>query len=607
MKKLILTALLVSTSAFAIDEMVNRDDGNQIASVVKDLEVKKLLEETSEFRDCRDKYPFNASDSQTVRNDRIKLAQDCFKQKIGNDKGQEKLIKLSDTLDLQSYDLVKSKNAKDIQKYLDKKMYQSMTGVDPDQQDKKALVESLKFKNKKHIDQKVFITLWKTQLVKNSLFQISNFCLTKLRRRTPPTGAGATFGEHWKDFKIDEMVDANGKPDTSSFIDNGEPVFGSMPNVDDKEKIYEDLFNSLKVNDAGGFQTAQLSNFFFGCGKLIVPMCDRFKNDTTKVNVDSPISGVGQNSQSVGASACLVKAKLEEYKKALSDTDKYEKAFAEMASNNKTDELMSAITNGSAKVFGKNADDVSLDNLTNYTSKDLLEGGVGTDKASECFEKPENADCEKQFLGDREEFLKAQHSLETEMTLKREVEMARVRDLKQKNDAKLEEYLEQNGYYEILKKLKDGTLKDPEDIAKEVGKEYEAKKIAMLDEMNKKLGGRQLKADATAQEKKDAVADTVKQTKEERSRLAQVVLFNNIITSHLSIERDLGNGKREKAGRNVNAFKKEAEDLKVAKVNGQFFENLKAQGDEGNSQVGQNDQLGGITLIEEMLGKEKKD
>ncbi len=591
-----------------MDEMVNRDDTKQIASVVKDLEVKKLLEETSEFRECREKYPFVAKDSQSERNNKIKLAQDCFKQKIGNDKGQEKLIQLSDTLDLQSYDLVKSKNAKDIQKYLDKKMYQSMTGVDPDQQDKKALVESLKFKNKKHIDQKVFITLWKTQIVKNSLFQISNFCLTKLRKVGADPNASKPFGEYWKGFKIDDMVDANGNPNAAAFTDSGLPEFGSMPNIDDKEKIYEDLFTSLKVDDNNGFPTSQLSNFFFGCGKLIVPLCNNFKTTSASVNVDAPVSGVGTQSGTIGASACLVKAKLEEYKKALADTDKYEKAFADMASSNKTDELMSAITNGSAKVFGKGADDVSLDNLTNYTSRDLLEGGVeGKDKQTqECLDRPENAECEKQFLGDNEEFLKAQHSIETEMTLKREVEMARVRDLKQKNDAKLEEYLEQNGFYDILKKYKNGDYKDADDLAKAVGTEYEAKKIAVLDEMNKKLGGRQLKADATAQEKENAVKDTAKQTKEERSRLAQVVLFNNIITSHLSIERDLGNGKREKAGRNVNAFKKEAEDLKVARVNGQFFENLKAQGDDGNSQVGQNDQLGGITLIEEMLGKEKK-
>lgn len=612
MKKLILSALLVTSSAFA-QEIVERRDTNQIASTVKDLEVKELLEQTSEFRECRDMYPFDAKDGQRERSDKIQKAQDCFKKKLGSgsSKSAEELGKLSDKLDLQSYDLVKSKNAKDIQKFLDDKMYESMTGVKPDLK-RAELQEALKFNKKKHIDQKMFLTLWKTQLVKNSLFMISNYCLTKFRKTAPYTGNN-TFGEYWKGFKVSDILDSNGKVITANlanFSDSGSPEFGNFTNAEDKDKIYGDLLNSMKVGDSSApFPTSNLSDFFFACGKTIAPMCDEFKKNLNLTTATSAVADGGAtaaSSTSPGSAACLVRARLEEYKKALADTAKYEDAFAQMQADGKTEQMMAILQKGETKnIFGKGPNDESLDNLTNYTSTDFIGNADKDSKLEKCNTTPDDAECEKYFTGKNEDFLKAQESVETEMTLKREVEMARVRELKGKNDAKLDEYLEQNGFYDILKNYKDQNW-SADKIAEEVGKAFEAKKIAVLDEMKVKLGARQIKEGDGAAEKKAAVQAGVKATKEERARLAQVVLFNNIITSHLSVERDLGNGKREAAGRNVNAFNKEAQALTNAQVDASLFQNLKAQGEAGQSQVGQNDQLGGITLIEEMLGKEKK-
>jgi hypothetical protein len=78
-----------------------------------------------------------------------------------------------------------------------------------------------------------------------------------------------------------------------------------------------------------------------------------------------------------------------------------------------------------------------------------------------------------------------------------------------------------------------------------------------------------------------------------------VVLFNNIITSHLELTRKED---KSSAGRNINAWKKEEQDLKNAQIDPNLFSNLKASDDGGNNRVG-NEEFAGDEFIDTFLGK----
>lgn len=611
MKKLILFPLFVSFAAFSAGpEIQTKDEANQIISNIKDYEISNMLEESKEFKDCREMNKYEKDDKN--RDDKIQKAQDCFKLKIGKD--PKKLKKLAEELKLQQYKLVKSENAKDIQEYLNNKMYKSMTGIDPAEKDKQKMMENLKFKNRKVIDQAVFIRLYKMQLTKNALFEISRFCFEDFRLKNPTNPNAPSFGEYWKDDFGKNI--SNGKFAVGDVDDSGTPSFGATASdPEKKDKIYEDMFKSM---DIGKFPQDKLKDFFVACSNVMVELCDDFKKSsdvkTSSTESFSEIGTTQSNKPTKGAAACLAKSRLQELRTAINNTGKVEEQFGEMQEDDKINKMMAAMIGEPIKLFtpGKDGSE-SLDNLTNFTSSDMIEGGADQTlaaKIKEC-ELTQTSDQCKSLLGDEESFEKARNQVETEMTLRRDVEMARVRALKTRDKQELKDYLKENGFFTLLEKYDAGGI-TVDQIEEEIGKEFEAKKIATLAEMNKKIGSRQAKSNANDQQKNDHIKKAAEDVKSERLRLAQVVLFNNIITSHLELERKTADGKTEKVGRNVNAWTKEEKALEKAQVDAKLFQNLKSttntQGNSNQPQgVGDNEQLGGLSLIDKLLGKTKDD
>lgn len=609
MKKLILTTLLVSTTLYAagpIQEIVDGTEGKQVISIVKDIEIKDMLEKTGEFSKCRQMNPFKAGDSDTEKSKKIESAEKCFQDQLKSSSGNAKKLKeLSESLNLQSYGLVQSKNIKDIQNYLSDKMYESMTGVNRKEADQKKLIDSMKFGKKKNIDQKTFVDLYKTQLGKNALYEVSRFCFQNLRSSKIGVAGKENFAEYWANYtkgslKVDDVDDL------------ALPVFGKTLDTTDKKKVYEDIFTSIQGSDKKGMDETAMGEFFLECGKLIVPLCKKFqdsssvdeKSAATKSNVEAQISR--------GAAACLAKNRIQEYKSALANAEKLSDYFEkEMKSSDKGINLMLAGIKGEPiKIFGdgKDANEQSIDDLTNNASSDFIGDDYGKDKALEdklekCKQNPEFASCEG-VISQGDELDKAKHDIDMEMTLKRDVEMARVRKLKQDNDATLDEYLKENGFFDILEDPDYKDKKMTEDqLVEKIGKAYEAKKIATLATINNSLGKRQVSKDVKAIAKPDA-EKVVQETKEERARLAQVVLFNNIITSHLSLKKKNSSGGLDPAGRNVNAWKKEEQALQ-GKVDDSYFANIKKSSD-GATGIGKDSQIAGFEILDQLLGKEDK-
>jgi hypothetical protein len=597
MKKLIFSLIFALPFTAWTQELIDADTGRQIVSVVKDMQVGSMLEKTSEFKKCRDLNTYKQGANKTTRDNNVKAAADCFKNELSKNSDPEKLKELSENLNLQQYGLVQGQNVKAIQKYLTDKMIETLTGVNPSKQTSEQYKESLKFGKKKIVDQKLFIDMYKTQLGKNALHEVSRFCFENLRSDNG-NSTKTSFGEYWATYQP-------GSINVNNVNDLGVPKFGQVSDASNNDKIFKDIFESIQGQDGqSAMDEFKMSSFFMECGKLIVPLCAKFEL-ASKANVNTNESKVdAPTTLSLGASACLAKGRIQDYKKALINAETVAERFNEMAAEDRAS-LIIGLDNGApqAKLFGQDASDPTIDDLTNNTSADILMGGVTPDKsidqrAQECTDRPELASCEG-FIAEGDDLDRAKHSIETEMTLKREIEMARVRELKIKNDATLEDYLKDNGFFDLLDQDKYKSMKD-DDLVEAIGQSYEAKKQATLEKINAKLGSRQVKAGE--QINKTAAATVVTESKEERARLAQVVLFNNIITSHLSLKKKDASGNLQNAGRNVNAWKKEELALQNAKVSADLFENLKANSD-GSTGLDKDSQIAGFEILDELLGK----
>jgi hypothetical protein len=184
------------------------------------------------------------------------------------------------------------------------------------------------------------------------------------------------------------------------------------------------------------------------------------------------------------------------------------------------------------------------------------------------------------------------------MNLKRQIEIARVREMHGKVDD-LKKYLTDNGHFDLLDKLeKDNTY----DIGPELAKIYDARKVAEIENLKLKVGKRQVsEADnKTDVDKKDMIEKNIKDTKEERARIAQVVMFNNIITSQLELEDNAGN----KVGRNVTGVNKEFAGMGKA-YDPNLFSGIQADAKKSGS--GLDDiSISGGGIIDSILGKKSE-
>lgn len=642
MKKLIFLAFLaIPLQSFAqtpTREVPTAEDAQAIVSQIKDVEVTQMISETAEFRNCREKYPFSASDTPAQRTAKLRDAETCFKEKLSRDSSPERLKQLSEALNLQSYKLVKGNSSKEVQEYLTKKMITALTGVDPDDRNEQTLKENLKFGKKKIVDQSVFIDLYKTQLGKNALFEISRFCFENLRSNNPPRGSN-NFIDHWKDNTTFQNIDLSNQQTLQQTIqqalpnvnDLGQEKFGSFTDPTEKSKIYDEIFKSIQGNPASGNnQNIQnfIQSYFMKCGFMIEPLCKKFKDNTALVKTtdtqsqlelgltSAPANATGsaQGAQAtttpnspVGAAACLSLNRIREYKQAIANTNKVAEYFRDqMTGGNNLTQFMKGLEGEPIQIFGSGTDsrEPTIDDLTNNTANSFLDGNLSDqrtqDKISDCENQPELDECAG-VVYKTEDLDKIKQKIELEQTLKREVEMERVRKLVDGDRQDLETYLKENGFYDILNDQ--DVLNDKQKLIEAVGKTFEAKKLAMLNEINNRLGRRQAKDDNDLQTRKDSLIPEIREdSKEERARLAQVVMFNNIITSHITLARRVGD-RTEQAGRNVGAWRKEESALNQDGVDTSLFTNLKApEGDDSGSGVG-NSQISDFSVLDNILGK----
>lgn len=547
----------------AENEIKDSDLTTKLAAQVKEIEIQQQLNESKEFSTCKAKYK---PDTPNTLGD----AEKCISDELKKISDPKKLEALGENLNLFNLGLIPSKDAQSVQKYLSKKMYVSLTGVDPDEENVKKYLEALKFNKKKHIDPKEFYELYRTQLIKNSLFEISKYCLEDLRNGSgcPSSGTSSgsnNFASHWN-------LTANPRIKLGTINDCGEPKFDNFSGLD-KKNIYESIHKNLGVENLN----SNTSDFFSDCMKAMKQLCENYK----------PTPG---NSPTVGSKSCLVKERIRNITRSISAVDKLIKDFNQNGSSTMKLTL-------DYKIFDPSNEDTSYDRLTSYSSGDIIgQDAVVKSEVEDCEKNPQKKGC-SDLLIDGKDYQNLENKLRLNLELQKQIAVKKV-ELIKNDTTKLNEYLEQNGYFDLAAKLK----KDPinTDIEAEVQKIFDAKKSAILAEYAKKVMPRQKTSNSNIDQEVKKVAI---ESKAERSRLAQVVMFNNIITSVL----DLKNTQGQSIGKNVSGWQAEERNIAQDKayINEAYFNGIKSTIGPTKGSVKQSFQ-GADVVLENLFDKEKK-
>jgi hypothetical protein len=547
------------------NEMLSdKELSKKFVSLIKENEIDKLIKNTKDFKECRDKNTYKPDATPDQKEQQIKAAQECFVKKIEN-KPTKDIQKLSEQLGLESYQLVKSKNVKDITSYLGDRMYKALTGISENDKRTEAQLANLQFKDRQIVDQVEFFRLYSYQLTKNAMLEISRYCFQNFQNTTK-TNEGKpsdlNFADHWKDY-------FNKNPNLS-FSDSGNHQWANLSAADaDPSASYQKIFSSF-----GNIDPKKLGDFWNFCTKSMKELCDKYNTDTGK---------------SHGANSCLTINRLRNIRNAIADT--------ETIQNQMNEEGRKGVAIGVAAKYFKAEGKNSYDNLTNIASSDLLNGKVDqklSTLVTDCQDKPEHPDCDNFIAQGGTSNDELIHKIDQEMRFKQEAEIARLIQIKKDNEASFQEYLEKNGYFDLAQK-KDIS---EDDIKKFLAREFDAKRVAVTDQLRKKVGSRQVADDAKKEDKAAKIVASAKETQEERARLAQVILFNNIITSNL----DLFDSKMNPIGKNTGAWKKESESLAKSNINQSLFQNIQSAIDTSGSGT-DNKSISGTEFLDLILGK----
>jgi hypothetical protein len=611
MKKLILSLSFITFSAFANSgqEISDNEIPLKLMAVVKDAQVEDLLKKTPEFKDCQPKTPYVENDK--MADQKLDTATKCFISKMPKD--GEALKKLAEDLDLQTYGLIKNKNSADITEYLAKKMTKSLTGKDPDEKDPKKILESLKWENQKIVDQRVFIELYTNQLVKGALFEVSRYCFENLEITGKRKDTNTDIETYWS-TNINDVVPDTSDPTGQTKItviknlsDTGSTSFlniASGTDMSKKDEIYKEVIKGLSGSN---IKPSFHKQFFPFCQSAIKRLCDDFRGETivtTTAKTSSVANSKTMNTMTRGANSCLTMDRLKSMRTALNNTALVAKQFEEMGEK-KGDFALQMIRNPETYQRGKGKNEESLDELSNLTSSDMLENESQNnlkDLEKKCAQPGANdPECDE-FLVKSDSLNKAIYNLEYQMNLKREVEKARVAELKKNKPKELEEYLKENGMYDLAETIKTNPNFDIEGA---IGTIYDARKVAEIQALKSKVGKRQMsETEINALPDKSAqIKANIKESKEERARMAQVVLFNNIITSQLELFEQDG---KTSIGRNVGGWTKEYEGLNLAGdgIDMDLFKGIQKDAvDNGNKS--EDTSIAGSGIIDSILGKPK--
>ena len=608
MKTLIFTLIFTlhayaQRPAPAANELSDRDAAEKLVSVAQDVKNEELLGGITDLDDCKRQFPFKAGTTATPA--QIAGLQNCISQKFQG-KSAEQIGQISDRLKLETFKLIPSRSVLNITKYLTAKTYKSMTGVnldDVEQQDKTNYIKSMKFGTKKMLDQQQFFELYKNQMSKNVIYEISRFCFESFRNSSSPTNSTATnFLEHWEDLK--DFGTKNPTGITPTDIPTKSFDVAAQTTSPDAETSYPLIVQSIVgTGNGSNFDPDKLSNFFMYCGAQINELCKSYEATCPKATATTGPSTACTATQP-GAKACLTKTKILAFRRALAAS---EESLREFTSNNGNNAILALDRNSVLKRYtGGQAGqgEQTYNQLTNTASIDFFKATESEDnkKAEDCAKNGGN-DCDEFSIVD-DSVEKIRYNSDLVYAAKRQAEIARIRELKGQS---LDEYLEKN-YPDIKKRKDDGDLqKSGLTLEDAIAQRWDSQRDAIIAEVQTRIAPRQISEAQAASAPAKEVAAKLNATTAltEKARLSQVIFFNNIISSSLQLQFASG----QSAGRNTQAIKNELDSAET-EIQNNVFSNLRSKlgtDQASGGSAGGGNTISDIGILYELIGIPKEE
>lgn len=533
--------LLVLFTAFATSE------SQQISMEIKEVDIENTLKKTPELKECVELIKKEDLNNPEIIKEKRAKASECFKEKFNPDEISDKALKeISESLQLENFGFVKSNTTQDILHFLEERFDEALFGK-PDK-NQKGLGKA------KLADHKIYTELYETQLGKNLLLTISNYCYNDLLINTD-NPQKSDFFKNWKEHSNNvENID---KIDDQGYQDA--PVKANLAD------IYQDLAQDLQ-NYGGENQSSFMNNIFGKCiqgaAKLL---CEHYQKE------------VKENPQTKkGRKSCFTLEKIKNTKRtlmALQSDDGTIKRNEALNKNSVDFHVGDSLKSGDSSK-GK------LDELTTITSGDLAhkalkdfnaQGSMDEIDEARCSETPEDPKCAKYFFTqDQEVNFQNQAMLYDAQTEAEKARLAQIED-----DEEFEKYLKDKSYFDLLEKFKQEGNRSA--IIAEVSARYEAERKAVLSEIEDAFKKNQLQKDGNG----EVVTDKKESLKAEKQRLTELILFNNFISGYLSTcNEDLdSNGnclgeKKQNTASLLRELRSISNDETIDESSLQYFDNL---------------------------------
>ena len=589
----LLLSLGVTSFAAEGDNVNYRQLSDRLVTSVFEAQFDKQFSAVPEVAECLNTYritPAMIGTQQAL--DVQRQADECLKTKINSSMSEADLQRISNELGLEAFGVVKGKNSTEVIDYFSKRLKRIMTG--------ETETANKKLKEQKLVDQKTYIDLYETQLGKSILLEIAQYCSHTLQKEQ---GAGATGascpGGAGTIFDIIEGL-ASGSDEaqrSASMIGNLACLHDKGPTTQPSGDIYQNFLRDVaKQSGPGALSPAdtatRIRKIFDNCTTLIPLMCEAHEyckclaanpgnssacasnRASTAANSNSGFCGPFQPTPSrssvppgtqatrtpvKGEASCHVVARLRGYRLNLAETDKIQEQLRTQYSGGRQ-----LVEHGGGSYRSDQAGpNENLDALTSLTTKDASEI-IKDDKFEKqaddidqqrCFANPERPDCYPSFYNADEAARLANASIGYNAAT--QVELARL-DLTERDEEKLKKYLEERGYLDLVAKLDSGVTNS--EIVKAAKQRLEAERDASLNQMQQAFERQQLKEgdDTRNQLKASAITDELRSRKE---TFQQLILFNNVVTSYLSIQRRGPDNNLTSAGTNTRALRRELDAL----------------------------------------------
>lgn len=522
--KTLLILIIFSVSSFAQQQKTTLPNSDDMLMEnlrnVKNQEVDKYLLENPATKECQTKVI--KDDTDYLDSSKRKDVRSCFSNKL-DELPDETIQKLSDDLNLKGYGVIKDNSVPVVKNYFDERLEQALYGkVSEADKNKNSLLNVTK---QRFVDHETFLDLYNSQLGKNSLLKISEFCLKY------------TFNP--------SKTDCNTDPQDIKYIS----CFDIKEDKDlvgvEVKKLIQNNKDQVTIQGPNGpIQTSKFHKEWMECTNALPKLCELYtkkqvSNDFTVSGSESAeVSSLPEEQKLMLRHSCKIVKYMKDYRDVIVEINEQKKELKDLKGKGGIN------LGGTFKdVYGSSSSDIeTIDKITTVSSNDVADSyddkNVNQD-AEECATSanPESDACKK-FFSVKKDYEPEKLILDYELKSMAQVKLFndKIKDLDEKG---LEDYLRDQGNEKMIEELK---AQGEEAIKQKMYEQFKAERMAIVNDLYARIKAREItqqeKDSQSINQKLNQVKDDVINTKE---KIRGLYHYTNIVTSYLTLNDKDGN------------------------------------------------------------------